>query len=62
MQDKDWDAYRNHYIGFVFQSYNLIPHLTVVENVELALSIGGTNKKNKRKNTLLNLTQMVEIK
>ena len=51
-KDKDWDAYRNHYIGFVFQSYNLIPHLNVVENVELALSIGGTNKNEKRKMAL----------
>ena len=37
--DKDWDAYRNRTIGFVFQDYNLIPHLTVVENVELALTL-----------------------
>ncbi len=47
-KDKDWDTYRNHYIGFVFQSYNLISHLSVLENVELALSIAGYNKKDKR--------------
>lgn len=48
-KDKDWDTYRNHYIGFVFQSYNLIPHLNVLENVQLALSIGGMQKKEKHK-------------
>ena len=42
--DRDWDNYRNHSIGFVFQSYNLIPHQTVSENVELALSISGVDK------------------
>ena len=40
-RDKDWDAYRNHSIGFVFQSYNLIPHQTVLANVELALTLSG---------------------
>lgn len=43
--DRDWDVYRNHRIGFVFQSYNLIPHQTVIENVELALTIAGINKE-----------------
>ena len=47
-KDKDWDKYRNHYIGFVFQSYNLISHLSVLENVELALSIAGLSKHEKR--------------
>ena len=47
-RDKDWDSYRNHYIGFVFQSYNLIPHLTVLENVEIALTIAGLDKKTKK--------------
>ena len=47
--DKDWDTYRNHSIGFIFQQYNLIPHLTLVENVELALTIAGLTSKEKRK-------------
>ena len=42
--DRDWDAYRNHSVGFVFQSYNLIPHQTVLQNVELALALSGVNK------------------
>ncbi|MBR2398142.1 MAG: ATP-binding cassette domain-containing protein, partial [Clostridia bacterium] len=39
--DRDWDGYRNHSIGFVFQSYNLIPHQTVLQNVEIALTLSG---------------------
>lgn len=51
-KDKDWDKYRNHYIGFVFQSYNLISHLSVLENVELALSIAGLSKHEKRQRAI----------
>ena len=47
--DADWDAYRNHSIGFVFQSYNLIPHQTVLSNVELALTISGVTKAERRR-------------
>ena len=47
-KDKDWDSYRNHTIGFVFQSYNLIPHQTVLENVELALTLSGVSKKERK--------------
>lgn len=48
-KDRDWDAYRNHSIGFVFQSYNLIPHQTVLQNVELALTLSGVSKSERRK-------------
>ncbi len=48
-KDKNWDSYRNHRIGFVFQSYNLIPHQTVLSNVELALTLSGVGKKERRK-------------
>ena len=44
-KDRDWDVYRNHRIGFIFQSYNLIPHQTILENVELALTISGMGKE-----------------
>ena len=47
-KDRDWDSYRNHTIGFVFQSYNLIPHQTVLANVELALTISGVGKAERR--------------
>ena len=46
--DRDWDSYRNHSIGFVFQSYNLIPHQTVLSNVELALTLSGVSKEERR--------------
>lgn len=46
--DADWDNYRNHSIGFVFQSYNLIPHQTVLSNVELALTLSGVSKSERR--------------
>lgn len=47
-QDRDWDSYRNHTIGFVFQSYHLIPHQTILSNVELALTISGVSRSERR--------------
>ena len=57
-KDRDWDSYRNHTVGFVFQSYNLIPHQTVLANVELALTIGGISKRERRKRALTALDKV----
>ena len=51
-KDKDWDAYRNHSIGFVFQSYNLIPHQNVLSNVELALTLSGVSKAERKQRAI----------
>lgn len=66
-KDKDWDTYRNHSIGFVFQAYNLIPHQTILQNVELALTISGISKqerKERAKNALekVGLSKMINKK
>lgn len=57
-KDKDWDAYRNHSVGFVFQSYNLIPHQSVLANVELALTIGGISAKERKERAAKALDQV----
>jgi len=57
-KDRDWDTYRNHSIGFVFQSYNLIPHQTVLANVELALTLSGVSKSERRKRAIEVLTKV----
>ena len=57
-KDRDWDSYRNHTIGFVFQSYNLIPHQTVLANVELALTISGIGKAERKKRAVAALEQV----
>ena len=57
-KDRDWDAYRNHSIGFVFQSYNLIPHQSVLQNVEIALSLGGVSRKERRRRAIEALEQV----
>ena len=51
-KDRDWDSYRNHTVGFVFQSYNLIPHQTILSNVELALTISGVSRSEKRERAM----------
>ena len=57
-KDRDWDAYRNYKIGFVFQSYNLIGHQTVLSNVELALTIGGISKKERKERAIKALEEV----
>ena len=56
--DKDWDTYRNHKIGFIFQNYNLIPHQTILANVEIALTLSGISKKERRKRSIKALTDV----
>ncbi len=56
--DRDWDSYRNHSVGFVFQSYNLIPHQTVLANVELALTLSGVSKHERRERAKAALEQV----
>lgn len=51
-KDRDWDSYRNHTVGFVFQAYNLIPHQTVLSNVELALTISGVSASERKKRAM----------
>lgn len=57
-KDRDWDSYRNHKIGFIFQSYNLIPHQTVLSNVELAMTISGISRSERRKRAIKVLGQV----
>lgn len=57
-RDRDWDSYRNHTIGFVFQSYHLILHQTILANVELALTISGVSKAERRKRAKMALEQV----
>lgn len=57
-KDRDWDSYRNHTIGFVFQSYNLIPHQTILSNVELALTISGISKAERKQKAKAALEQV----
>jgi len=56
--DRDWDSYRNHSVGFVFQSYNLIPHQSVLQNVELALSLSGVSKSERRRRAIAALEEV----
>ncbi len=57
-KDRDWDTYRNHSVGFIFQSYHLIPHQTILQNVELALTISGVPKKERKERAIAALEKV----
>ena len=57
-KDRDWDAYRNYKVGFVFQNYNLIGHQTILSNVELALTLGGVSKKERKERAIKALEEV----
>lgn len=57
-KDRDWDSYRNHSVGFVFQSYNLIPHQTVLQNVEIALTLSGVSKAERKERAIKALEEV----
>ena len=57
-KDRDWDSYRNYSVGFIFQSYNLIGHQNILSNVELALTISGVSKKERRERAINALKQV----
>ena len=57
-KDRDWDTYRNHSVGFVFQPYNLIPHQSVLQNVELALTLAGVGKRERRERARIALEKV----
>ena len=57
-KDRDWDSYRNHRIGFIFQSYNLIPHQSILSNVELALTLSGVSKKERKRRAIKALKEV----
>ena len=57
-KEQDWDAYRNNSIGFVFQSYNLIPHLSIVANVEMGMTLSGVSKRKKHEKAMQMLEQV----
>ena len=57
-KDRDWDSYRNHRIGFIFQSYNLISHQSILSNVELALTLSGIGKKERKKRAIKALKEV----
>ena len=57
-KDRDWDSYRNHSVGFVFQSYNLIPHQTVLQNVEIALTLSGVSRTERRERAIKALEEV----